>query len=75
MRTITYAQAINEALAEEMRRDKSVILYGEDVANFGGIFRLTAGLKAEFGDDRVFDTPMSSCNSPIFFSPRAMRWC
>jgi pyruvate dehydrogenase E1 component beta subunit len=59
MRTITYAQAINEAIAEEMRRDRSVILYGEDVANFGGIFRLTAGLKEEFGDERVFDTPIS----------------
>ncbi len=59
MRTITYAEAIKEALAEEMRRDRSVILYGEDVANFGGIFRLTSGLREEFGDERVFDTPIS----------------
>ena len=59
MRTITYAEAIKEALVEEMRRDKSVILYGEDVANFGGIFRITYGLKDEFGDQRVFDTPIS----------------
>ena len=59
MRSITYAQAIKEALAEEMRRDRAVILYGEDVANFGGIFRLTAGLREEFGDERVFDTPIS----------------
>jgi len=59
MRTITYAEAIKEALVEEMRRDKSVILYGEDVANFGGIFRITFGLKDEFGDQRVFDTPIS----------------
>jgi pyruvate/2-oxoglutarate/acetoin dehydrogenase E1 component len=59
MRTITYAEAIKEALAEEMRRDPSVILYGEDVANFGGIFRLTSGLREEFGDERVFDTPIS----------------
>jgi pyruvate dehydrogenase E1 component beta subunit len=58
-RTITYAQAIKEALQEEMRRDPSVILYGEDVATFGGIFRLTAGLREEFGDERVFDTPIS----------------
>jgi hypothetical protein len=57
MRTITYAQAINEAMAEEMRRDPSVILYGEDVANFGGIFKITKGLKEEFGEERVFDTP------------------
>ena len=59
MRTITYAQGIKEALVEEMRRDPTVILYGEDVANFGGIFRITSGLKEEFGEERVFDTPIS----------------
>jgi pyruvate/2-oxoglutarate/acetoin dehydrogenase E1 component len=59
MRTITYAEAIREAMAEEMRRDPTVILYGEDVANFGGIFRITAGLKEEFGGERVFDSPIS----------------
>ncbi|HEY2664214.1 MAG TPA: alpha-ketoacid dehydrogenase subunit beta [Candidatus Binataceae bacterium] len=59
MRTITYAEAIREAMTEEMRRDPSVILYGEDVANFGGIFRITAGLKEQFGDQRVFDSPIS----------------
>jgi pyruvate/2-oxoglutarate/acetoin dehydrogenase E1 component len=59
MRTITYAEAIREAMAEEMRRDPTVILYGEDVANFGGIFRITAGLKEQFGDQRVFDSPIS----------------
>ncbi|HEY6395000.1 MAG TPA: alpha-ketoacid dehydrogenase subunit beta, partial [Candidatus Binataceae bacterium] len=59
MRTITYAQAIQEALEEEMRRDPAVVLFGEDVANFGGIFRITSGLKEEFGEDRVFDTPIS----------------
>jgi pyruvate/2-oxoglutarate/acetoin dehydrogenase E1 component len=58
-RIISYAQAIKEALEEEMRRDSSVILYGEDVANFGGIFRITSGLKEEFGEERVFDTPIS----------------
>src|SRR5258705_6135014 len=59
MRTITYAEGIKEALEEEMRRDPTVILYGEDVANFGGIFRITSGLKEQFGDERVFDTPIS----------------
>ena len=59
MRTITYAEAIKEAMVEEMTRDSSVILYGEDVANFGGIFRITAGLKETFGEERVFDTPIS----------------
>ncbi|HSR56757.1 MAG TPA: transketolase C-terminal domain-containing protein, partial [Candidatus Binataceae bacterium] len=59
MRTITYAEAIKEALVEEMKRDRTVILYGEDVANFGGIFRITSGLKEQFGEERVFDTPIS----------------
>ncbi|HXW83324.1 MAG TPA: alpha-ketoacid dehydrogenase subunit beta [Candidatus Binataceae bacterium] len=59
MRSITYAQAIKEALVEEMQRDPTVILYGEDVANFGGIFRITSGLKEQFGPERVFDTPIS----------------
>ncbi len=59
MRTITYAQAIKEALEEEMRRDPNVVLYGEDVANFGGIFQITSGLQEQFGAERVFDTPIS----------------
>ncbi len=59
MRTITYAQAIKEALEEEMRRDPNVVLYGEDVANFGGIFQITSGLQEQFGEERVFDTPIS----------------
>ena len=57
-RVITYGQAIREALVEEMRRDETVILYGEDVAAFGGIFGVLAGLRDEFGD-RVFDSPIS----------------
>lgn len=57
-REITYGEAIREALLEEMRRDQAVILYGEDVARFGGIFGVLAGLRAEFGE-RVFDTPIS----------------
>ncbi len=59
MRTITYAQAIREAMVEEMKRDPTVVLYGEDVANFGGIFKITSGLKEQFGGERVFDTPIS----------------
>ena len=51
----SYRQAINEALRQEMRRDPTVILYGEDVANFGGIFRITSGLKEEFGEERLLD--------------------
>ncbi len=57
-REITYAQAIAEALAEEMRRDENVIIMGEDVGP-GGIFTATKGLREEFGEERVRDTPIS----------------
>ena len=59
MPTLTYSQAINEALAEEMHRDENVILYGQDVAVWGGIFKVTDGLLEKFGPERVFDTPIS----------------
>ncbi len=52
-------QAINDALKLEMRRDKRVVILGEDVGKVGGVFRVTAGLYDEFGDDRVIDTPLS----------------
>ena len=57
MAVMTYAAAINQALAEEMERDRDVILYGEDVAV--GIFGVTGGLRDRFGPDRVFNTPIS----------------
>ena len=59
MREISYAQAISETLAEEMRRDESVVVLGEDVGILGGNFRATSGLYQEFGEERVFDTPVS----------------
>lgn len=59
MREITYAQAINEALCEEMTRDPGVFLMGEDIGVYGGIFKVTEGLLSEFGEDRVRDTPIS----------------
>ncbi|HEX7951308.1 MAG TPA: alpha-ketoacid dehydrogenase subunit beta [Candidatus Limnocylindrales bacterium] len=55
----TYIEAVRETLAEEMRRDGSVIVLGEDVGKKGGVFLATDGLWAEFGDDRVIDTPLS----------------
>src|SRR5438270_3932705 len=60
-RELTYAQALNEALSEEMRLDPSVFIMGEDVAIWGGggIFGVTKGLVEEFGVDRVRDTPIS----------------
>ncbi len=59
MREITFAEAIREALREEMHRDASVFIMGEDVGVFGGVFGVTAGLYEEFGPDRVRDTPIS----------------
>lgn len=59
MREITYAEALREALKEEMRRDERVIVMGEDVARYGGVYRVTEGLLEEFGEKRVLDTPIS----------------
>ncbi len=59
MREITYAQAINEALRESMQKDDRVVLLGEDIGCYGGVFQVTAGLQAEFGPERVVDTPIS----------------
>ena len=59
MRELRTYEAINEALAEEMRRDDRVFLMGEDVGLFGGTFRVTEGLMAEFGSRRVRDTPIA----------------
>jgi len=52
-------QAVNDALRIEMRRDQRVVVLGEDVGKFGGVFRATTGLYDEFGPDRVFDTPLA----------------
>lgn len=59
MREITLSKAVNEAIAEEMRRDSSVFLIGEDVAEAGTPFKVLSGLVEEFGTERVIDTPIS----------------
>ena len=58
-REITFAQAVREALAEEMRRDARVCIFGEDVAEAGTPFKVLSGLVEEFGRERVLDTPIS----------------
>src|SRR6266545_2010829 len=58
-RELTFAEAINEALAEEMRRDSRVFIVGEDVAEAGTPFKVLSGLVDEFGKDRVIDSPIS----------------
>jgi 2-oxoisovalerate dehydrogenase E1 component beta subunit len=59
MPTKTFIEAVRDTLADEMRRDESVIVLGEDVGKKGGVFLATDGLWAEFGDERVIDTPLS----------------
>jgi len=59
MRELTYAQAINEALRQCMKEDERVILLGEDIGVYGGVFQVTAGLLSEFGPERVIDTPIA----------------
>jgi acetoin:2,6-dichlorophenolindophenol oxidoreductase subunit beta len=58
-RTLTFAQAVNEALAEELRRDGTVFIIGEDVAEAGHPFKVLTGLVEEFGPERVLDSPIS----------------
>ena len=55
----TFIEAIRDGMAEEMRRDESVVVLGEDVGKKGGVFLATDGLWGEFGDDRVIDTPLT----------------
>src|SRR5262249_4004770 len=59
MPALTVLQAVNDALKTEMRRNKDVVVLGEDVGVNGGVFRATEGLLAEFGADRVMDTPLA----------------
>ncbi len=59
MALMTFIEAIRDTLALEMRRDEGVIVLGEDVGRKGGVFLATDGLWAEFGDDRVIDTPLT----------------
>src|SRR5438067_9614992 len=58
-RELTLAQAVNEALAEELRRDERVFLIGEDVAEAGTPFKVLSGLVEEFGAERILDSPIS----------------
>jgi pyruvate/2-oxoglutarate/acetoin dehydrogenase E1 component len=59
MPELTYLQAIADGLREEMRADESVFLLGEDIGAFGGAFKVTDGFLEEFGEDRVWDTPLA----------------
>ncbi|MSR97840.1 alpha-ketoacid dehydrogenase subunit beta [Arthrobacter sp. BL-252-APC-1A] len=57
--SLTFAKALNTALADEMAADSAVVMFGEDVGPLGGVFRITDGLTARFGEERCFDTPLA----------------
>src|SRR5580704_9897656 len=59
MPTLTYLDAIRQGLWEEMERDSSVFLLGEDIGAYGGAFKVTEGMFDRFGEERVVDTPIS----------------
>src|SRR5690625_663499 len=59
MAQMTMIQAITDAMRTELKNDEKVLVFGEDVGQNGGVFRATEGLQAEFGEDRVFDTPLA----------------
>ena len=59
MREITYAEAIREAMSQEMRKDKDVFLMGEDIGVYGGAFGVSHGMIEEFGEERIRETPIS----------------
>ena len=70
MRELTYAQALREALIEEMDRDPNIILLGEDIGVYGGVFKVTDGLLARYGPERVRETPvhglhLGGCRSSV----------
>ncbi len=60
-RRLNMIEAINDALNVMMERDPNVVVFGEDVGYFGGVFRATAGLQKKYGKTRVFDTPINEC--------------
>lgn len=59
MAQMTMIQAIKDAMRVELQRDPNVVIFGEDVGKVGGVFRATEGLQAEFGENRVYDTPLA----------------
>ena len=59
MRTVQYREALREAMVEEMRKDETVFLMGEEVAEYNGAYKVSQGMLDEFGSKRVIDTPIA----------------
>jgi 2-oxoisovalerate dehydrogenase E1 component len=75
-RELTFVEALNEALAQEMERDSTVIVMGEDIGGIGGVFQVTAGLTEKFGIERVRETPISEstfCGAGVGAAIAGMR--
>ena len=72
---LTLIEAVRLALARAMHDDDSVIVFGEDVGINGGVFRATDGLAAEFGPDRVIDTPISESSFVVSASTDTFSTC
>ncbi|MEV0050714.1 alpha-ketoacid dehydrogenase subunit beta [Saccharopolyspora shandongensis] len=72
MAPTTMAQALNAALRDAIAEDERVVVFGEDVGRLGGVFRITDGLQAEFGEDRCFDTPLAESGIAGFAVGMAM---
>ncbi|USQ76129.1 alpha-ketoacid dehydrogenase subunit beta [Ornithinimicrobium cryptoxanthini] len=73
MSTMTFAQALNHALRDALTEDEDVLVFGEDVGQLGGVFRITDGLTADFGEDRCFDTPLAEAGIAGFAVGLAMQ--
>ena len=59
MTKMNMIKALNSALEVQLEKDKNVVIFGEDVGFFGGVFRVTDGLQKKFGEHRVFDSPLA----------------
>lgn len=75
MRTVQFREAIAEAMSEEMRRDESVYLMGEEVAEYNGAYKASKGMLDEFGPDRVIDTPIAELGFSGIAVGSAMTGC
>lgn len=75
MREIQYREALREAMNEEMRRDKSIFLMGEEVAEYNGAYKVSQGMLDEFGPDRIIDTPIAELGFAGIGIGAAMNGC
>ena len=63
MAEVTYLEALRQGLWEEMEREESVFMLGEDIGRYGGAFKVTEGFQERFGEARVIDTPISEADA------------